>query len=429
METLTVYLNDRQVAWLTDDNGAMSLSYLPAYAADLRNEPLSRTLPLRLESYGHQEIEPFLSGLLPDDIIRTRLGRILQIPRENTFAFLKAIGGECAGAIAFFAEGEAPVQANGRFRRLSDAEASAILDSLEKRPLDVGEDGFRISGAGAQDKLIACWRRGTVFLPLDGTPSTHIIKTAILDYPDSVENECFSMKLAGACGLSVARCRIAVLGGKRRYVCERYDRTEADGVVRRLHQEDFCQLLRVDPKRKYEVLGGPGIAESVRLMREMSLTAADTLEFLRRLVFNFLIGNGDAHGKNFSVLYHGRKAALSPMYDVMSTVVYPDVSPRMAMKVDGEYAFKWMTRGKFLRQAEKLGFAPRTMNKEIDRMVKRIARQAPSVAARLSARFPCDCYARIIDGISARSRQLGTMALAMLAGVCACTVEGGLTCC
>ena len=408
MESLKVYLNDVQVARLTDVDGMMSLVYEPDYAADLRNEPLSHTLPLRAEPYGHREIDAFLSGLLPEDIIRTRLGRILQIPRDNTFAFLKAIGGECAGAIAFFDEGNGPVAEEGRFRRLSDGEAGAILDSLERKPLDIGEDGFRISGAGAQDKLIACWRDGAVELPLDGTPSTHIIKTAIRDYPDSVENECFSMKLAQACGLDCAKCRIAVIGGKRRYVCERYDRVVADGAVRRLHQEDFCQLLRVDPKHKYESLGGPGIAESMRLMREMSLTAADTLEFLRRLVFTFLIGNGDAHGKNYSVLYHGRKAALSPMYDVMSTAVYPEVSKRMAMKIDGEYAFKWITRRKFLRQAEKSGIASRTMDKEIDRMRRKIEKQAPLVAARLSARFPSACYARIVEGVCARSEQLAT---------------------
>ena len=406
MESLKVYLNDIQVARLTDDNGVMSLSYLSDYVADVRNEPLSHTLPLRSEPYGHREIEPFLSGLLPDDIIRTRIGRILQIPRENTFGLLKAIGGECAGAIAFFAEGDGPVPAEGRFRRLSDAEAGEILDSLEKKPLDVGEDGFRISGAGAQDKLIACWKRGTVELPLGGTPSTHIIKTAIRDYPDSVENECFSMKLAEACGLDCAKCRIALIGGKRRYVCERYDRIVVDGTVRRLHQEDFCQLLRVDPKRKYEALGGPGIADAMRLMRELSLTAADTLEFIRRIIFIFLVGNGDAHGKNFSVLYRGRKVALSPMYDVMSTALYPEVSPRMAMKIDGEYAFKWITRGKFLRQAEKLGLAPRTMDREIDRMVRRIVKRAPQLAAKMSARFPCACYDRIVAGILERAKQL-----------------------
>ena len=406
MDSLKVYLNDVQVAWLSDDNGAMNLVYLPDYAANPRNEPLSHTLPLRLEPYGHQEVEPFLSGLLPDDIIRTRIGRILQIPRDDTFGLLKAIGGECAGAIAFFAEGDGPASAEGRFRRLTDAEAGEILDSLERKPLDVGEDGFRISGAGAQDKLIACWKDGAVELPLDGTPSTHIIKTAIRDYPDSVENECFSMKLASACGLDCAKCGIALIGGKRRYVCERYDRMEADGAVRRLHQEDFCQLLRVDPRRKYEALGGPGLADSMRLMRELSLAAADTLEFLRRIVFAFLVGNGDAHGKNFSVLYRGRKVSLSPMYDVMSTTVYPEVSQRMAMKIDGEYAFRWITRGKFIRQAEKIGLAPRIMDREIDRMVRKMAKQAPVVAAKLSRRFPSACYNRIVTGILERSRQL-----------------------
>lgn len=89
-------------------------------------------------------------------------------------------------------------------------------------------------------------------------------------------------------------------------------------------------------------------------MRELSLTASDTLEFLRRIVFAFLLGNGDAHGKNYSVLYRGRTVALSPMYDIMSTAVYPEVSARMAMKIDGEYAFKWITRAKFLRMAVKL---------------------------------------------------------------------------
>ena len=144
----------------------------------------------------------------------------------------------------------------------------------------------------------------------------------------------------------------------------------------------------------------------MRLMREMSLSAADTLEFIRRIIFVFLLGNGDAHGKNYSVLYHGRTASLSPMYDAMSTTIYPEVSARLAMKIGGEYAFKWITRGKFLRMAEKLGISPRTMVKEIERMLKRIAKHAPEVADKLSRRFPSPCYARIAEGVFQRSRQL-----------------------
>ena len=406
MDSLTVYLNDIPVGRLTDDGKVIAFAYDRAYAADARNEPLSHAIPLSDEPFGSEVMEPFLSGLLPEDIIRTRLGRILQIPRDNTFAFLKAIGGDCAGAIAFYPEGERPLSDVPRFRRLSDVEAGAILDALPKKPLSIGEDGFRISGAGAQDKLIACWKSGAVELPLGGTPSTHIIKTAIPDYPDSVENECYSMWLAKACGLNCAKCSIAVIGGRRRYVCERFDRIEENGRVRRLHQEDFCQLLHVDPKRKYESLGGPGITASMALMRELSLSAADTLEFLRRIVFAFLLGNGDAHGKNYSVLYRGRTVTLSPMYDIMSTAVYPEVSARMAMKIDGEYAFKWITRDKFLRMAEKLGISPRTMDKEIARLQKRVEKHAPAVAERLSVRFPSPCYGHIVDGILGRCRQL-----------------------
>ena len=322
MESLDVYLNDRKVGRLDDENGSLSFAYDEGYLTDGVREPLSHALPLRREPYSHVSVEPVLSNLLPDDIIRTRLGEILQIPRENTFAFLKAIGGDCAGAVAFFPAGRTPaVVTAGEFRELSNDEAGAVLDNLEKRPLDIGEEGLRISCAGAQDKLIACVMNGCVQLPLNGTPSTHIIKTEIRNYPGSVENEWYSMSLAAACGLSVAESGIAVIGGKRRFVSTRYDRMPVDGRVKRLHQEDFCQMLGIDPKRKYETLGGPGIVASFRLLRELSVSAADTLEFIDRLIFNFLVGNGDAHGKNFSVLYKDGVATLAPMYDVMSTAV------------------------------------------------------------------------------------------------------------
>lgn len=405
MESLNVYLNGRQVGELVDNNGEMTFAYSPRYLESGCREPLSYSLPLRPEPYTHAQVEPFLSGLLPDDIIRTRLGLLLQIPRENTFAFLRAIGGDCAGAIAFF-EGEERAPAEPRYRRLSDDEAGRILDNLEKRPLDIGEDGFRISGAGAQDKLIACFDKKGVSLPLDGTPSTHVIKTAIPGFPDSVENECFSMKLAAACGLKAADCRIAVIGGRRRYVCERYDReTTAEGV-RRLHQEDLCQVLGVDPKRKYESLGGPGIAAILKLFRDLGLPASDTLEFIDGLIFNFLLGNGDAHGKNFSILYRDGVASLAPLYDLMSTAVYPEVSQRLAMKIDGEYSFRWMTRNKFLRMAEKNGISAGLMEKRLDRMTREIVGRAETVASRLGREFPSGCYRRIAEGIETRAVQI-----------------------
>ena len=407
METLEVYLNGRKAGRLVDDNGKMSFAYIREYLETDGREPISFSIPLRAEAFAHDEIEAFLSNLLPDDIIRTRIADILQIPRENTFALLKAIGGDCAGAVSFLSEGTSPETSDkGEYRELSDKEAGRILDNLQKRPLDVGEEGFRISGAGAQDKLIACMKDGQVLLPLNGTPSTHIIKPAMPDYPDSVENEWFAMRLADACRLSVAACDIAVIDGKRCYVCERYDRESIDGKVRRLHQEDFCQMLKVDPKRKYESVGGPGLKESFALLRALQLPASDTVEFLNRILFNFIVGNGDAHAKNFSVLYRDGVPRLSPAYDVMSTAIYPEVGKRMAMKVDGEYAFKWITRSKFLRMADKLRIHPHIVNSAMDKMIRRVKLALPQLVAQATRRFPRRCYSAIADGIASRLSQL-----------------------
>ena len=117
MESLDVYLNDRKVGRLDDENGSLSFTYDAGYLSSGAREPLSHALALRREPYSHRDVEPVLSNLLPDDIIRTRLGDILQIPRENTFAFLKAIGGDCAGAVSFFPSGHLPAtDVGGAFR-------------------------------------------------------------------------------------------------------------------------------------------------------------------------------------------------------------------------------------------------------------------------------------------------------------------------
>ncbi len=407
MDSLDVYLNDSKVGRLDDENGSMTFAYDAGYLTSANRGPLSHALELRAEPYSHREVEPVLSNLLPDDIIRTRLGEILQIPRENTFAFLKAIGGDCAGAVSFLPAGSIPdVDSGGEFRSLTDAEAGKILENLEKRPLDIGEEGFRISGAGAQDKLIACVRDGHVLLPLNGTPSTHIIKTELRDYPGSVENEWYAMSLASACGRYASWSEIVERGGRRRFVSTRYDRTVSDGRVSRLHQEDFCQMLGIDPGRKYEALGGPGIVTSFRLLRELPVSAADIVEFIDRVIFNFLVGNGDAHGKNFSVLYLQGVATLAPMYDVMSTAVYPEVGKRMAMKIDDEYAFKWISSGKFSRMAAKVGVSEKMMLREVSKVCRRVRREAPLVAARCRRRWPSSVYETIVAGITDRLGQL-----------------------
>lgn len=407
MRRLDVYLNDVHIGYLDDTSTGIVWSYAQAYANRDDALPLSFKFPIRLEPYAGPEVEQYFSNLLPDDYVRTRIGEILKIPLENTFALLEAIGGDCAGAISFYPEGVDPVGlTDPQYRELDEQEAVRILADLEKRPLDVGDEGVRISGAGAQDKLVAVVRDGRVLLPLNGTPSTHIIKPDIRNYPGSSYNEFFCMRLAAACRLDVASCDLLQLAGRHYYVTERYDREMRGGTYRRLHQEDFCQILGIDPKDKYETRSGLGFVRSFELLRELELSAAEVLSFLDRLIFNFLVGNGDAHGKNFSILYRDGKRVLAPMYDVMCTTVYPEVGKRMAMKIDGAYDFKWVTRGKFLRLGEKIGVGGKLMQKALDKLSKRIMKEAPLLAARLKRKYPSAVYDQIVAGILRRCDQI-----------------------
>ena len=210
------------------------------------------------------------ANLLPDDRIRATVAMILNVSEENTFGMLKRIGADCAGAVSFYPAGQTPQSPSVTvYRHLSDNEAYRILDELGQRPLDVGDEGVRISGAGSQEKLVACIRNGKISLPLYGTPSTHIIKPAIPNFPDSVFNEFFCMKLASKCGIPVAECDILTLNDEPFYTVTRFDRETINGITMRLHQEDFCQLLNVPPKLKYQEDGGPGVEECMRRMTEI----------------------------------------------------------------------------------------------------------------------------------------------------------------
>jgi len=105
--------------------------------------------------------------------------------------------------------------------------------------------------------------------PGQSTPSTHIFKPEIAEYPNTVENEAFCMRLAKRLGLSVADVQTTVMKGRRLIIIERYDRiVQRDGTVERVHQEDFCQATGTPPENKYEEDGGPSlrrIAEIVAL--------------------------------------------------------------------------------------------------------------------------------------------------------------------
>ena len=407
MERLDVYLCDRLVGALERSERGLTFRYLPEYLSSDSPAVVSSTLPLSARVYEERDVMAFFSNLLPDEGVRRRIAEILRLTPEDTFGLLRMIGGDCAGAIAFWEPGKRPLRPDEPvYRVLSDSEADKLLRNLGARPLGIADDFRGISGAGAQDKLIACVKDGCVSLPLHGTPSTHIIKPEIDRFRGSVYNEYFCMKLSARCGFDTAECGILRIAGVDYYVTRRYDREMIDGVVRRLHQEDFCQLLQCHPEVKYQDQGGPSVAECAKLLRKISLPGSDVLSFVDRVVFNFLIGNGDAHGKNFSVLYHGNRPRLAPQYDLVCTTVYPPIAKKMAMKLDGKFDFRWVTVGKFVRTFERAGIGEKTVRDSIVRQVSAVRRALPGLLDEVAAKWPSPVYHDICQGIHARIRQL-----------------------
>ncbi|HEX5361114.1 MAG TPA: type II toxin-antitoxin system HipA family toxin, partial [Fluviicoccus sp.] len=285
-------------------NGRLAFRYEPGWLARSDAVPLSQSLPLQADMFDDHACRPFFAGLLPEGEKRRLVAQRFQVSRQNDLALLDGIGGECAGAVTFLPPGEVLPERGDTdaVRWLDEAELSRLLAELPFRPLLAGEEGIRLSLAGAQDKLPVVVAGQRIGLPLSGTPSTHILKPPIANIRDSVVNEAFCMTLAGRMGLDVAACEIRRAAERSFLLVSRYDRvTGADGRLLRLHQEDFCQALGVAPESKYQNEGGPGLAEGFALLRKVTRPSApQVLRLLDAVIFHVLIGNHDAHGKNFS---------------------------------------------------------------------------------------------------------------------------------
>src|ERR1017187_10625147 len=169
--TLDVYLHDDLVGHLVQDDGCQMLF---DYTEDWLNKPgaspLSQSLPLRKEGFKGKECRAFFAGILPEEGKREVIARNLGISTRNDYAMLERIGGECAGAVTFLTKGQAPPGRNYGYRKLSATELAAILKELPKHPLLAGEDGIRLSLAGAQDKIAVRIEDGEACLPLGGAP-------------------------------------------------------------------------------------------------------------------------------------------------------------------------------------------------------------------------------------------------------------------
>jgi serine/threonine-protein kinase HipA len=305
------------------------------------------------------------------------------VSEKNIHGLLEQIGVECAGAVVIIPQGQLPPDpAEAEFEWLTEDELVQRLRDLPNHPLGIRPGRVRLSLGGVQEKLVLTRAPSGRFAePLNGAPSTHIIKPAQAHYVEMVANEAFCLRVANCAGLSVARAEVERFGDLDCLIVERFDRTYAAGNrIERLHQEDFCQALGVLPDSKYEDEGGPSIGEVGDAIRRLSLEPArDVLSFARAVVLNYVVGNSDAHGKNFALLYDPvAEARLAPFYDLVSTAVY-DVEQKLAMAIGGEFEPEQIAGAHWRLMAAELGMAEGALAREISQFAERVRRCAVTV--------------------------------------------------
>jgi len=392
-DELAVWLYGDQVATIGRVRGRPRLTYTQT-ALDrypLGMPLLSLSLPVDTREFPQGTVRPFLDGLLPEGESRRSIARDFGVAESDTYGLVAALGRDCAGAIVIQpSEDPAPLHHNtNSAEKLSDSELEEIVRNLRSAPLGVG-GRVRVSLAGVQEKFVLTrMTDGSWGRPVDGTPSTHILKPEIAAYPDAVENEAFCMRFALHLGLQVANVETTNVAKRRLLVVERYDRIVRDnGDVERIHQEDFCQATETAPDRKYQEDGGPSLSRIAGVLS--AVAKPDALESLFQAVaVNVIVGNGDAHGKNFSLLYLPTgEVRLAPAYDVMSTLIYDD--DRLAMSVGDVRRTDRVDRERLLNEATSWGLRRvraeellETMRARADDAMTAAADETPEVPARL----------------------------------------------
>jgi serine/threonine-protein kinase HipA len=306
------------------------------------SRPISLSLPVSQQRFSPAESRPFFEALLPEGVVREQIASQLKLAASDSFGLLAELGRDCAGALQIVDVKRMSEPPSVRW--LDDRELNALVEELPRHPLGMhaGDQHLRLSLAGVQHKAVLVRDgSGRFGKPLDGMASSHILKPELPDsaYPGLATNEYFCMRLAARCGLSSAIVELVTLAGRPCLVVERFDREIPTWPHRRLHQEDLCQALGLTPDFKYQKAGWqlPSHRALADLLDQHSpWPGLDRLAGAQAAVFHVLVGNADAHAKNISLLHVRDGVRLAPLYDVVSTAAYPELSTELALSIGDE---------------------------------------------------------------------------------------------
>ncbi len=387
-------------------DGALSLRYAERWLQTTGAFPLSVAMPLRAEPYPSEIISPWLANLLPEEEQLQILTRSLGLDQADVLAILQEIGGDTAGALSF---GEAVDRARWSYTPLTqfystDDPQEALeqhFNDLARRPFLVGEEGVRQSLAGGQKKsalavlgpdgapVLRLPDPGDVLaIPLNGAPSTLIVKPDNPNLPGITENEAWCLRMAQAIGIEAVQATILQASKRTAIGVLRYDRRVGrNAQLLRLHQEDFAQANGLPPGRKYERGTLRGLDLKTLLETGRHVSATDALALLDQVIFNILVANTDAHAKNYSmILPVAATPRMAPLYDVSSVLSWPHVVQSYAQSIAGKKRTPDMIAGRHWEaMAREIGYRPTDVRNRAQELVDKLVAGRVSVTAEVAA--------------------------------------------
>jgi len=337
---------------------------------DNPGRPISFSLPCSEKKYPPAVSTAFFENLLPENNARTILAFNHRFDKKDTFAFLENFGADCAGALSILPDGDNIDFTPGQYECIN----KELIEALDKIMGDPGKFTLfpemrkaRLSIAGAQDKLPVYFEGNDFYLPItSGSATTHILKPSNAGFPDIQRNETFCMELARKIGLPVPESRLIKIGAHELFVINRYDRKKTEKKLCVFIRKIFVRPWGVPADRKYQESGGPGFLQCRRIVDEFLFKQGADIRtnFARIMTFNYLIGNHDAHGKNFSIL-HDNEPTFAPFYDLLSTQVYP-LDNKFAMAIGKTYRFERVKEHSLKGFAQDINIRPQKLVSLID---------------------------------------------------------------
>ncbi len=336
MTSLNVFYQNQLVGQIIEDQLGMGFQYSADWLNYESRFAISHSLPLSDQFY-LEEGENFFANLLPEGGARDSLCQKLGISIDNDMALLERIGHECAGALVV-ANTNAKKPLLEKKRQITEEDFTKLLHDGVAVYSGLQEGGdFPFSLAGAQDKIPVIYENGKFFRPTSLLASTHILKFAQSRFKYVPENEMICAMMLESFGLPVPHSELVKFNSEYHFLIERYDRK----AKVKFHQEDFCQMLGVSRKKKYEIESGLNFNDiffKVESIPESKNTTTDLDFLIRWQILNVYLGNCDGHLKNLSLLMDvNHKWALAPFYDVVMTLIYPKVSKRLALSIGEQY--------------------------------------------------------------------------------------------